>query len=279
MIQPPIPSDPPRPTLREMRDDDLPEIAAQLSDPRVAEWLAAIRPPVDPAQAREVLAVARDPLQTVRLLELSGRVIGGFCIGPRFWYWLDPRHQGGGHMTCALHAALGACFATDGPPLIATCREDNAASVALLHRLGFSPRPVTRRLFFHGAGSAMTCRDHVMTPEQWHFLNPPRRQAGKLILRPARQEDLATVQQLLEGETPAPPWPRPGADAVRAFLERHRFRGWADPALWIVETDERRAIAMALTTAGSGDTHLRPARLEAKLRPAVRAALSDTGGA
>lgn len=239
------------PLRRAFGPADRDALAKQLGDPRVADWLAAVRQPFDADEAEEFLTFASDPEQRVFALEQDGTLIGGLCVGDVVWYWLAPAHWGQGHMTRTLHAALAERFRSPAPPLIATCREDNTASRRLLARIGFSPRPAPRRMFFHGAGRSFACRDYVLSAEQWHLLNPPRLSCpgSALTLRPARQTDLAAVQRLSEGAPHDGTWPGTDPAQVRRFLETHRFRG-AGTALWIVEDDARSTLGMALC----GDT-------------------------
>lgn len=241
------------PRLRPFGQGDVPAILAQFNDPRVTQWLAALRQPFDIDEAEEFLTFAADPAQHVRALELDGDVIGGLSLGDALWYWLTPEYWGQGHMAGALRAALADHFADPVAPLTATCREDNAASVAVLQRLGFSARPEMRRMFFHGAGSSFACRDYLMTPEQWHVLNPPRLNRWPICLRPSRQADLATVQRLQQGLLSGGIWPGQNEREVRQFIETYRYRG-VGLALWIIEVEERSPVGMAL--AGIGEPTL-----------------------
>lgn len=261
------------PRLRPFRKDDLDVILAQLGDPRVSEWLAAIGHPFDITQASRFLAFAADPAQKVRALEIDGVVIGGLCVGDALWYWLAPAHWGRGQMTRTLRTALADHFATPKPPLTATCREDNGASRAVLGRLGFSPYPQTRRMFFHAAQTSYACRDHVMTPEQWHILNPPCLHGPQITLRPARQTDLAAVQRLLQGVPARGVWPQSTETKVRDFIETHRYRG-AGPALWMIETDERRVLGIALSGVDSPEVCFSVASDGERLMPEILSLLT-----
>jgi len=262
------------PRLRPFRQEDLDVILAQLGDPRVSEWLAAIRHPFDITQASEFLAFAADPTQKVRAMDIDGVVVGGLCVGDALWYWLAPAHWGRGHMTRTLRAALAEHFATPTPPLTATCREDNRASRTVLDRLGFSPFPRTRRMFFHAAQTSHVCRDHIMTPEQWHVLNPPCLRGPKITLRPARQTDLAAVQRLLQGLPAGGVWPQGTETKVRAFIETHRYRG-TGPALWMIENDERRTLGMAVSGNGAPTIRFPDATDAERLLPDVLNLLSS----
>lgn len=230
--------------LRPLLERDLSEIARQLSDERIAPWLAAVPQPFGPADAAALRDHAQQPREHVRILEVDGAQAGCLCVGAGLWYWLAPAFHGRGVMGKALTAALRAWFAATAPPLVATCRQDNAASRALLTGLGFARSPRPRRMFFHGSGRAETCFDYVIAPEQWHLLHPPKHRLGKLVLRPARQKDAPTLARMLPRS--AAPWPT--AEALPAFIERHRVR-IRTIGLFIVEDDTTRSVAMALLPA------------------------------
>lgn len=228
--------------LRLPTDADLPEITRQLSDRRIARWLAIVAQPVDPEQARALLIHGQHPGEELRLIAQENRVVGAVCIGASLWYWLDPDHWRQGIMKRALTLAIRTRFAHPAPPVVATCHEDNEASRALLTRLGFAPSPKGRRMFFHSTQAAEPCRDYLLAPEQWHLLHPPEITAGQTILRPAKQADAAALTHTLAHAGPGP-WPTP--DTLPAFIETHRYRGRAEGVFVIVD-DNRRSIGMAL---------------------------------
>lgn len=159
--------------LRRLHSGDIPAMIAQLGDARVAAWLAAIGPSFDAADAAEILALAEDPLRQVRALDRGGEMIGCISLGPGIWYWIAPDHSRQGHMRRALMAALPLYFATANPPLTASCRTDNIASIALLSSLGFTRAPQVRRRFFHSLGEGRPCHEYLLTAEQWQAQNQP----------------------------------------------------------------------------------------------------------
>ncbi|MGP6085857.1 GNAT family N-acetyltransferase [Antarctobacter jejuensis] len=227
--------------LRPLDEADLPEVVRQLSDPRIAPWLAAVPQPFDLPEARALLDHSRHPGETMRIIETEGALAGCLCLGAGLWYWLDAAFHGRGLMRTALSTALSEWFARPSPPLIATSREDNTASRGLLTRLGFAQPPRTRRMFFHGSGRSEPCFDYVMAPEQWHLLNPPKIKVADLVLRPARQKDAALLAQMTSANDPV--WPM--AEHLPAFLETHRVRTSAR-GIFVIEDDATRLIGMAL---------------------------------
>lgn len=257
--------------LRPLTQADLPTIARDLGDARVARWLAAVRQPFDAAAADEILAHSRDPGEMMRVIEQDGAVVGGLCIGAALWYWLTPDCWGQGLMQRALRMAIGARFCLPAPPVVATCHDDNTASQQLLTRLGFAPCPDGRRMFFHATQRAAPCRDYLLTPEQWHLLNPRIMTVGHTTLRPALQKDAPALVHIL----PCPgaePWP--DHEMLNAFIETHRFRGPAR-GLFVVQDENRRSIGAALVQ--SNRTSLRFLSDEDKARHCtnVNKALED----
>jgi len=232
--------------LRPARRSDLPEISGQLNDPDTARWMAAIAQPFGADDAEALFRHSEDPAERVRVIEIGSELAGCLCLGTGLWYWLAPDHRGRGVMYESLRGAIEAHFREPAPPLVATCREDNTASLKLLGRLGFSALPSTRRMFFRSTGSSHACRDHAMTPEQWHFINPPRIESSGVTLRPAGQKDAALLGQLLPGiGRTSRTWDAGASLEPRAFIERHRYRG-GGAGLFVVESDDRRSVGFAL---------------------------------
>tara|TARA_R110001583_G_scaffold195257_2_gene371129 strand:+ start:200855 stop:201751 length:897 start_codon:yes stop_codon:yes gene_type:complete len=230
--------------LRQVQKKDLPTLIQQLNDPRIAPWLAALPQPFGPSDVDALLAHGQHPDEHLFIVEHGGAVAGCLCIGASLWYWLDPAFWGRGLMHQALERAVTAHFAALAPPLSATCHTDNAASQTLLTRLGFSPAPTLRKMFFQSTQSAEFCRDFVMTPEQWHLLHPPLIALNDVCLRPAEQKDAVTLVRMLP-HAGSPIWPAP--ETIRAFIETHRFRG-PPRGLFVILDAHRRSLGMALLT-------------------------------
>lgn len=234
--------------LRPLERADLGDLVAQLGAPETARWMAAIRLPFGPAEAEEILALGQDPARRVRAITCAGRLVGGLGLVPDVWFWLAPEARGRGLMRAALGAAIAAQFARAAPPLLATCRADNAASRAVLAELGFSRRPVGRRMFFASEGGGRPCLEYVLTPEQWLVLHPPALRWGDLALRPAVQKDAPALMQMLPaaGDPAAGLWPRP--EALGAFIETHRCRV-PGCGLFVAQDAVRGAVGMVLLEA------------------------------
>lgn len=231
--------------LRPMVASDMPMLIKHFNDPKIARWMAAAKQPFSHSDAEEILKFSQDPASRVRVLENSGAMIGCLCLSPDVWFWLDPGSHGQGLMSCALRAAIAAHFADPAPPLMATCRDDNYPSQALLSLLGFSRMPIEKRMFFHAEGCAQTCHGYVMTSGQWMQLHPPVLQYGPLALRPATQKDAPTLALMLprSGSDDTGVWPSP--ETLCSFIELHRCRA-AGHGLFVIEDEYRRVIGMVL---------------------------------
>jgi RimJ/RimL family protein N-acetyltransferase len=251
--------------LRPADRGDLAVIAAHLNLPDISRWMAAVRHPFTDADAAEILALAHDPSQCLRVLEARGTMVGCLRLSPDIWFWLAPSAQGQGLMSRALRAALAAYFNRPAPPLFATCRDDNLAALSLLSRLGFSKMPMRKRLFFQHEGRALNCLEHVLCAEQWLQLHPPRLTCGSLALRPTVQKDAPALAQMLprRGTEGGSPWPHP--ETLGDFIERHRCR-IRGRGLFTIEDDDRCVIGMALLGETPDRTNLRFMTAEASAR-------------
>lgn len=231
--------------LQRLCPSDQSAMITQLSDARVATWLAAVPTPFGPRDADELLAFASDPAQNIWSIRLDGQMIGCLCLGQRLWFWVAPAHWGQGVMSTVLAQVLPLYFQRSAAPLEATCREDNAASQALLCKMGFSRAPTTRRQFFAGLGRAAPCVDYALTTEQWFFLNPPQGQIGPLTLRALGRADDEDLRQFLARQ-PAADLPALHTPEARlGWIDAQRYRG--GPQLTaLLRNDERRICALVM---------------------------------
>lgn len=239
--------------LRPMTAVDTRMVLKHLGEADTARWMAAVKQSFGLAEAEEILAIGQDNDRRLRVIELDGAMVGCLCLLPDLWFWMDPAFRGRGLVSRALAAAITAHFSASAPPLVATCREDNHASRAVLSSLGFSRKPRSRRMFFQSEGRSLPCLDHVMTSEQWMYLRPPVQQCGAVSLRPATQKDAPTLTLMLPGREHSAGWP--GPEALNRFIERHRCRV-PDRGLFVVEDGNRRVVGMVLRH-GTGERALR----------------------
>ncbi len=241
--QPRSPLNPTDFVLRKLALADLPQVIRQLNDPHIAGWLAAVPHPFQPEDATELLASVQPPDNHARVIASQAdpdEVLGCLCLGTNTWFWLAPGAWGQGVMQAALEQAIPAFFARNPCPIYASARDDNAASRAVLQKLGFAQLPAPRRMFFHGAGRSFLCRDFVLSPEQWVLRSPPVVDAGGAELIPATRRSIPALAGLLPGHAP---WP--ASDELVSFVDRFRYRG-ADSGLFLIRDDTRRVIGAAL---------------------------------
>lgn len=128
-------------TLRATRDGDLDALFLIEQDP-VAVRMAAFTPP-DPSDRATFDAHWRrlldDPGVDTRTVRADGEIVGSVARwfdegAPEITYWIDRAHWGRGIATRAMHLFLDALGER---PVRARVAADNAASIAVLEKLGF----------------------------------------------------------------------------------------------------------------------------------------------
>lgn len=129
--------------------EDAPALAQAIGHEAVVRNLATAPWPYDVEHARSFLAMERDPLlpHFVMVQRTGGapRIVGGIGISPapedglEIGYWVAPRYWGLGFATEAGRAVMHIARALGLPKLTAAHFTDNAASGAVLRKLGFRP--------------------------------------------------------------------------------------------------------------------------------------------
>jgi RimJ/RimL family protein N-acetyltransferase len=129
--------------------EDAPMLAQAIGHEAVVRNLATAPWPYGEAEARAFLALERDPLlpNFVMIQRTGGapRIVGGIGIAPapddglEIGYWVAPRYWGLGFATEAGRAVMHIARALNLPRLKAAHFVDNAASGAVLRKLGFRP--------------------------------------------------------------------------------------------------------------------------------------------
>ncbi|ADZ72563.1 GNAT family N-acetyltransferase [Polymorphum gilvum] len=148
--------------LRPLQADDAEAVAALCGrDFAVARWLTSCSWPYEEGAAEAFVTAARaaDPArdEAVFAVTLGGVLIGSVAVQapgdlseapdcPTLGYWIGRPFQRAGYSAEAAQAALDWGFAMHACPAIAArAFEDNAASRAVLRRLGFRPAARTMR--------------------------------------------------------------------------------------------------------------------------------------
>ncbi|MYU21694.1 GNAT family N-acetyltransferase [Streptomyces sp. SID8352] len=133
--------------LREVHDSDLPVFFRQLNDPEALR-MAAFTPedPADRAAFDARWARARTSSDVVRTILGDGDVLGSAAVygepGEReVTYWVDRAYWGRGVATAALRQLLAE---VPERPLYARAAADNAGSLRVLEKCGFTPSARTR---------------------------------------------------------------------------------------------------------------------------------------
>jgi ribosomal-protein-alanine N-acetyltransferase len=128
--------------LRPARRTDLADLHAVLSDPRAMRYWSTPEHETLAQTAAWLRSMMRAPVGRSRdyVIERDGRVIGkaGAWRLPEVGFILHPDHWRQGILTEAMQAIIPSLFARyDLPRLTAEADPRNAASLALLERLGF----------------------------------------------------------------------------------------------------------------------------------------------
>ncbi|MFF3014264.1 GNAT family N-acetyltransferase [Streptomyces sp. NPDC057939] len=134
--------------LREVRDEDLEVFWVQVTDPGLRHMAAMTRAHHYDRDAFEAhwSKLRRDPTVVLRTVVADGVVVGNAAVfGPpqerEVTYLIGPEHWGRGIATAALGALLDL---VDTRPLHAGAAADNAGSIRVLEKCGFTVTGRTR---------------------------------------------------------------------------------------------------------------------------------------
>lgn len=213
-------------TLRPLRADDAPAIAAALGDWSVAQWLSSPPYPYGLADAESFIA---DHPEGVFAIDAGQGIIGTISVDASLGYWLAPAAWGQGYATEAGDAVIDWAFAENGAREISTSYLlGNEASRNVLKKLGFldvGPRMIPTR----AQGRDMPGHALTLSRARWRERRDYHVETDRLILRGLREDDWADLARI-GGEAQVArmmfnlrsPWPEA---EVRAWIDHARFRG------------------------------------------------------
>ncbi len=135
-------------TVQQLEIRDAPELARITDTPAVRRWMAFMEDGFPPEKAEALIAAQNDNREYVFAVRLpDGTLIGALAATDRpdgaieVGYWFGADHQGKGYASEALRAMLdriGADPALAARRIVAQTAPDNAASIRLLVKAGFS---------------------------------------------------------------------------------------------------------------------------------------------
>lgn len=129
--------------LRDATLEDAPCHALGVGEYEVARYLTPVPYPYTLAMAVDWLRQVRPavPERAMLLIDLPGKgVIGGVSLLSELGFWIARPHWNRGYATEAATALLDWHFSgTDRDLVISSAHHDNAASLAVQHKLGFEP--------------------------------------------------------------------------------------------------------------------------------------------
>lgn len=163
---------------------------------------------------------------STRSIEKHGRLVGVISLGADLRVWVAPPFRGGGIGFAASALMLWGHFrASDGEPVLVSCKENNNAATPILARLGFSPVEPSAPICSAQKGYGQW----VLSAEQWHLLNPVILEGERVRLRPLVGADAPALSRIGGDLRVAPmlctlhaPWPQ---EQVRRWIESARWRG------------------------------------------------------
>lgn len=218
----------PRLTLRRLRRDDAPALAAGAGPYEVSKWLVAVPHPYGTGEAHrfiEAVGASRHYWAITR----KGALLGVMSIGDELGYWLAHDAWGQGIATEAGFAVVGRWFETSGEDLLeASHFETNAASGAVLRKLGFAYTGATRRQHSRARGEEVTSLCMTLSRDRWEAMHRlPHLVTPRCRLRPLAPEDAAALAEIggvyeVARNTSSIPSPWPVAEA----------RSWIEQGLW-----------------------------------------------
>ncbi len=204
--------------LRPLTMADAPALVAALADWQVVRWLSAVPFPYGPQDAiRFIAQFAMDPSHAHWAIEDGAGFAGVISVKPDLGYWLAADRHGRGYMTEAARAVLEWFFQRHDAPVISGHYPENAASRAVLMKLGFADTHL-ETVIQRATGAAMPIQRMALSAADWPRYRTALRSA-RLTLRvptPADVDAMIAYADDYEVAKWTATWPWP---AERAFVE------------------------------------------------------------
>lgn len=158
-------------TLRPLALSDRTAITDALGNWNVTRWLSQVPFPYTLADADSFIGmVQHSPDDAHWAIDQGAGLIGLISVKPDLGYWLDQTQHGQGLMTEAVHAVLTWYFTAHTAPVISGHFAGNAASRAILTKLGFTDTNIETITPFN-ADTPVALQRMVLTPTAWGRAN------------------------------------------------------------------------------------------------------------
>lgn len=158
-------------TLRPLAWSDRAAITDALNNWDITRWLSQVPFPYTLADADQFIDMAqRSPDDAHWAIDQGAGLIGVISVKPDLGYWLDQAHHGQGVMTEAARAVVTWYFTDHPGPVISGHFVGNAASRAILTRLGFTDTHI-ETVTPVGADAPVTLQRVVLTRAAWDRVN------------------------------------------------------------------------------------------------------------
>ena len=157
-------------TLRPLAASDSTAITEALSNWDVTRWLSQVPFPYTRADADSFIGmVQHSPDDAHWAIDQGAGLIGLISVKPDLGYWLDQSHHGQGMMTEAARAVLTWYFTHHTAPVLSGHFAGNAASRAILTKLGFTDTHI-ETITPVNADTPVPLQRMVLTRDHWHTL-------------------------------------------------------------------------------------------------------------
>jgi RimJ/RimL family protein N-acetyltransferase len=196
----------------------------------LARWLTRMPWPYQLSDATDWLAALKwGEGSYIRAITLHGKIIGMIGLEDELGYWLAPEFWGKGYASEAAHAVLTEYFKNpDALPISSGYHLGNDRSANVLVKMGFSPNGCEMRPSL-AQNRDLELQKMLLTPEQWHALNPVTITAGKNSLSPITIADFDALYGIFGNKDVAwqlGRWPHPLApELLRKRIISMQWRG------------------------------------------------------
>lgn len=161
--------------IRPLKVEDAPAIADGMSAPQVSRFMPAIPKDYRLRDAESFIAGVQSEHTRDWAVWRDGALIGGLSFNKELGFWLRPEHWGQSLAFELGHALLSRWFLhPQASPAHSSYHRGNEGSRKVQSRLGFAPV----------GGQEIDHTHTLLTPEQWHALNPWIVETERLRLAP-----------------------------------------------------------------------------------------------
>ncbi|WP_372573957.1 GNAT family N-acetyltransferase [Ruegeria jejuensis] len=155
--------------LRRFQSRDSGDVAALLNNLEVARWVNNVPHPFTIDHAEDFIRDRAEQEYDAFAITEDERLIGLISAGDELGYWLGQPFWGQGYATEAARAVTARHFAREQGDLQSSYHLGNAASCAILSKLGFEPTTQSEKEV-RATGETVTLQNVALTRSRWEAL-------------------------------------------------------------------------------------------------------------